>query len=333
MNQKIKKVKWLWVIISGFFYLSTTDVWGISVAQKSREKVEENKQYIYAIEVAMKNFGTDDEKNDYNAIRDQYMIGLGYFMQADYVNAYKELLDAQKKLDKLYEKISMDYVERTTKILQELVKNMVEIDIKFNKTSDLIKRYEMNVEAPKLGEKTKEQFYSDKETKDFHMSYDKGMISRNLNLGFGHLGDAKRIRQEAVSMQEKKYEEGQAIDPSIYVYRLYNYAGVIDLCREAKKNAFMAYQLINRNDIYSVQSQAELQGNRFVKESNLLPVFDPRIPDQYKVDASDTLYLVHADEIMVKLKRLKKEDVKETPKETPKEANPKAVVPDQSPKK
>ena len=315
MKYIIDSKNWLkGLIVTGLMILiNSSSIYSISVAEKAREKIEEDRQYIYALEIPIRNFGTEEQKNEYNAMKDQYMIGLGYYMEANYVNAYKELFETQKKLDKLYEKVSMDYVERTTKILQELVKNVVEIDITYNKDSDLVRRYETDRQAPK-----EKVFY---DPKNFHFVYDKKTISRNVSMGFSHLGDAKRIRQDAVTIQERKYEEGQTVDPAIYRYRLDSYVSVIDLCREAKKNAFQAYQLINRNDIYTIQTQH--RGNRFARESNLLPVFDPRIPETYKVDASDVLNLVHEDEIAVKLNQgvKKEEPAKKAPE--PQEEKPK----------
>lgn len=299
-NNKMPKLSIISVLIFIFGFANT--VWGISTAEKAKEKMEENRKYIYAVEVPMKNFGTDEQKNEYMQLKNQYMVGLSYYMQADYLNSYKELLETQKKLDKLYEKLTMDYIERTNKILQELVKTIVEIDIKYNRNSDLVARYLTDIQPPEIGgKKAKEQFYSPKETKDYHLVYDKRTIYRNVDKGFEYLGHAKRVRANAVDMEAKKYEDGQVVDPSIFSYRLDNYINVITLCREAKKNAFRAYRLINRNDIYPVQSQ--YRDNRFAKESHLLPVFDPRIPDQYKKDASDALNLVHQDEIDVKLNR------------------------------
>ncbi|MDH4263093.1 MAG: hypothetical protein OEV78_08620 [Spirochaetia bacterium] len=287
---QLKKIFLSALGMAALTFVNISNVYSISIAEKAREKVVENRQFIYSLEIPMKNFGSTEQKNDYNAIKDQYMIGLGYFYEGNYVNSYKELLDAQIKLDKLYEKISMDYIERTTKILQELVKSAVEIDIEFNKDSDLVRRFQTDREAPK------EKVAYD--PKKFHFVYDKRTIARNIALGFSHLGDAKRIRDEAVSFEEKNYEEGQKVDPAIYKYRLNNYQSVIDLCRAGKKNAFNVYQLINRNEVYSVQK--DFKGNRFARESKLLPVFDPRIPDNYKIDASDTLNLVHEDEINIK---------------------------------
>jgi len=277
--------------VLGLMALNATSVYAVSAAEKAKEKVIENRQYIYALEIPIKNFGTPEQKNDFNAMKDQYMVGLGYFFEGNYVNSYKELLETQKKLDKLYEKVSMDYLERTTKILQEMVKSIVEIDIEYNKESDLVRQYTTDRQAPK------EKVSYD--PKNFHLTYDKKVISRNMAMGFSRLGEAKKIRQEAVTIEEKKYEEGQVVDPAIYNYRLASYLSVIELCRDAKKNAFLAYQLINRNDIYTIQT--EFRGNRFAKESNLLPVFDPRIPETYKVDASDALNLVHEDELKIKL--------------------------------
>jgi len=269
----------------------TTQLVAISAAEKAKEKMQQNRTYIYALEISILNFGTDEWKNEYTAVKNKYLTGLSLFMEDNYVPAYKELLSAQQDLEKLYEKVSMEYIARTQKILQELVKQAVDVDLKYQKGSDLANRTMDPREAPKEAPAY--------EPTEYHYFYDKKTIFRNIDMGFSLLGDAKRVHREAANFIDKYYEKTKKIDPSVYNYKIEQYLGVIELCRQAKQDAFYAYQLLNRNDIYTVQT--EHRGNRFAREANLLPVFDPRIPDEYKVDASDARKLIHAEEVRIKL--------------------------------
>jgi len=273
------------VFMTGF-----SPLFSVSVAEKAREKFLENKEYIVAMDIAMQNFGTDEYKNSYTEIKDGFMQGMQLYLVGNYTKAYEQLVDTQIKLEKIYESMSIDYIERTSLMLQEVAKKYVDINIKFDKNTDLVRRFQLDREAPK-----EERSYDPNE---YHLVYDKRDIISNLKVGYSKLGDAQRIRQDAIDLA-KYYEEGKPLDPRVRASRIESYYITINLCREAKQNVIRIYQLMNRNDIYTVQT--EFRGNRFAKEEHLPAVFDPRIPDEYKKDASDALNLIHEEEIRVKL--------------------------------
>lgn len=294
MISKAKKTGHRKIAFLSIFLLiaSSSSLYGVAASDKAKEKLAQNREYIVELEVALENFGTDDQLAKYGEIKDGYLTGLSYFLQQKYVGAYNTLLENQKSLEKLYEELSMDYIERTNEMLHGIAKQYVDINIKYDFNSELVRRYEVDREAPI------EPISYD--PKNHHLSYDKHDIYNNIKVGYFRLADAERVRKYALEL-EKWYEEDKELDHRVHAIRIENYSIAINLCREAKLNVVRSYQLMNRNDIYTVQT--ELRDNQFAIESRLDPVFDPRIPDEYKVDASDALRKIHSTEVYVKVEK------------------------------
>jgi len=279
--------------LAGALFLATT--WQLSAfapSQKAQEKLTQNQKYIVAIAVAIENFGTDEQKQEYQELKNDYMAGLAYYFEGRYVESYRENLKAQQKIEKLYEKVSLDYIERASEMLQGTLKQFVELRVEYDKEGELARRFLKNRRSPK------EKVSYD--PKKYHLLYDQYSVYGNVKMGFHRLGDARRVRQDALDL-EMFFEAGKEIDPRIHAIRIESYLAAIELSRDAKMNVVRVYQLLNRNDIYSVQT--EHKDNPFAVERKLDPIFDSRIPDEYKKDANDALKYIHADEIRVKLEK------------------------------
>ena len=120
----------------------------------------------------------------------------------------------------------------------------------------------------------------------------------NLDKGFERLGQAKMIRQQAMDL-EKYLENNKKMSPRTRAKRISNYMAVITLCRDAKLNGVMIFQLLQRNKVYAVQKNYST--NRFAFEKGLNPVFDLRIPEKYRIDANDSYKRLHKVETCLKL--------------------------------
>ena len=262
----------------------------IPTSQKAKSKIRQNQTYILGLNVAMHNFGTQAQKDEYKVIKNEYLTALSLFLEKKYVSSYKKNLETQQKLEKLYEQVSLDYVERTSTMLGEVVKNFVDLKVRYDIKSDLLDRVRRNLVI--------EEGLRSYNPTEYHLFYDKFPILENIKNGYNRLADARRVRKEAIDY-EKWFEEGKEIDPRFHLLRLEKYMGAIKLCRDAKLNVIRVYQLFNRNDIYTVQT--ELRDNHFAVESKLPSVLDPRIPDDYKIDASDSQLKVHREEVMIKV--------------------------------
>jgi len=285
----IENIKAIILVFVFFGYVGSAAA--VPPSQKAKEKTAENQRFIVGIEVAILNFGTDDQKKEYDIIKDDYLAGLSLFLERNYVESYKTQLTTQKKLEKLFEQISLDYIERTSTMLQRVIKNFVDLRVKFDNKSELVRRYGVDIDP------SEDRSYDPTE---YHLTYDRHTIFRNIEMGYERLSEARRIRKAGIDL-EKWFEEGKEPDPRYFAMRIERYMAAINLCRKSKLNVVKIYQLLNRNDIYTVQTQ--LRDNRFAVESNLPPVLDPRIPEEFRKDASDAKNLLYDKEVETKTKK------------------------------
>ncbi|MES0488716.1 MAG: hypothetical protein ABUK01_01910 [Leptospirales bacterium] len=285
----IKKIKAI-ILVSVFFgYIGS--VVAVPPSQKAKEKTAENQKFIVGIEVAILNFGTEDQKKEFEVIKNDYLAGLSLFLERNYVDSYKTQLATQQKLEKLFEQMSLNYIERTSTMLQRVIKNFVDLRVKFDKNSELVRRYGVDIDPGEA------RSYDPTE---FHLTYDRYTIFRNIEMGYERLTEARRIRKAGIDL-EKWFEDGKKPDPRYHAMRIERYLAAINYCRKSKLNVVRIYQLLNRNDIYTVQT--DLRDNRFAVEANMPPVLDPRIPEEFKRDASDAKNLVYDKEVEVKTKK------------------------------
>lgn len=270
----------------------TTAVNSESAAEKAKDKRIENLHYLVFLEVPMKNFGTDAQKEKLKEIKKDYTKGLSFFFEGDYLQSYLDFITVQKKLEKLYEELSLNYITRTTELLQDSNSKVVDITIKYHKKSERVKRFlrdrDVSRKPPEL------QPY---DPQNFHLTYHKKPITDNIELGYKRVGDAKRIRQQAMDV-EKYLENNKKLTPSMRKMRIEHYMAAIRLCREGKLNAIKVYQLISANENYTVQTT--YKDNYYSVEKRLNPVFDQRIPEKYRIDANDSHNRIHAEEICLK---------------------------------
>ncbi len=294
-----------------------SDIHAESPAEKAKAKRAETLHDLVFLDIPLKNFGDDDKKNRYNEVKKKYAVALAFFFEESYVESYRTFLDAQTELDKLYEEMSALYIDRTGLILQDALQQIVDVEIKYNKNTEFVKRFLRDREAPK-----ERPLY---DPKDFHLVYDKYAILDNIDRGYELLGISRRASIEAQEV-EKVFEpqlesDDPAIknmrienrDPKVRRYRIDRYKKIIENCRQAKLNAANVFQLMHRNRLYLVQKgefsseagldakQGEFNQNYYVKEKQLDPIFDPRIPDKYKIDASDAKNRWHEEEIKMRL--------------------------------
>ena len=266
-------------------------LWGEAVSLKAYRLRLQNMEHLIFLEVPLKNFGTDELKSMYQEAKENYSKALAFYFEKRFLKAYRKFVEVHKQVEKILELLSLSYLERTQEMLQEVGNRLVDIVIEYDKNSGKVRRIRKNREAPK-----EKPLYDPKEV---HLYYDRDHIARTVENGYAFLGEAHRVRQKAFIF-EKFLEEHQKLNDRMREERIQAFKISIRLCREAKKNAIQAFQLLNKNDIYTVQIQ--YKDNPYMKEYKLDPVFDPRIPDKYKVDANDALNRIHEDEVRYKIR-------------------------------
>lgn len=291
----------------------------INVAEKAKYKRAEALNQLVYLEVPLKNFGSEKPElvTQYNEVKQKYTVALSFFFEDNFVESYKLFLEVQNSLEKLYEQVSLFYIDRTNVVLQQAVKEATEVEMRYNRrapfaTQTIGKTREAGVRITQDKKQTEleKRLY---DPKDIHYLYDKKTMLDNIDYAYMKLGEAKVIRQKALDLDkwlepdkkrtvdgQARVEKGKPMPPTMKLSRIESYRGVIDLCRQAKVNGIMVMQLNRIYDNYELQTR--FKDNYFMKEKRLDPVFDFAIPDEFAKDASDSRNHMHDnnERIMVK---------------------------------
>ncbi|HRP69908.1 MAG TPA: hypothetical protein PLY93_10290, partial [Turneriella sp.] len=307
----------LLILLSFFVSLSAENV-----AEKAKSKRAEALNQIIYLEIPLRNFSSEKPEliKEYDEVKNKYSVALSFFFEDNFVESYKIFLEVQNSLEKLYEQLSLFYIDRTNVVLAQSVKEATEIEVRYNRkapfaTQAIGKKREAGVRISQDKKETKlEQRLYD--PTDIHYLYDKKAMIDNIDHAYMLLGQAKLARQKSLDL-EKWLEKGKPMPPTMKKERIENYKAVIDLCRQAKVNGIMVMQLNRIYDNYSLQTR--FKDNYYMKEKRLDPVFDFAIPDEFVKDASDSRNVAYdqRERIMIKGEdptKVMNEDRKPVPK-------------------
>lgn len=290
-----------------------------NVAEKAKYKRAEALDQIIYLDVPLRNFGADQPElvKQYAAVKQKYSVALSFFFEDNFVESYKVFLEVQNNLEKLYEQLSLYYIDRTNLLLQQSVKEATDIEIRFNrKNASVAQTIGKSREAGVRIAADKKEIPLEKrayDPKDVHYLYDKKAMVDNIDYGFMQLGQAKQARQKAMDLEKwlepdkvrtengkTKIQKGKAMPASMRKNRIETYKAVISLCRQAKINGIMVMQLNRIYDNYELQ--IKFKDNYYMNEKRLDPVFDFAIPEDYRKDANDARNAIHERAERIKLK-------------------------------
>jgi len=293
------------LLISTLTFTSLSGLYAENVAEKAKYKRAEALNQIVYLDVPLKNFGSEKPElvTQYADLKKKYSVALSFFFEDNFVESYRMFLEVQNGLEKLYEQLSLFYIDRTNILLGQAVKEATEIEIRYNRkapfaTQAIGEKREAGVRITQEKKETQleKRLY---DPKDIHYLYDKKAMIDNIDYGYMQLGQAKLARQKAMDL-EKWLEKGKAMPPTMKKSRIESYKAAIEMCRQAKVNGIMVMQLNRIYDNYELQTK--FKDNYFMREKRLDPVFDFSIPDEYARDASDTRNAIYEnnERIMVK---------------------------------
>lgn len=275
-----------------------------------------------------------DNVSRYDRIKRLFQQGMVYYYEQNYVNSYTRLLEAQLEIEQLLEDISQFYINGTEEMLKSALdrknendptdKDVISISIEYGPGSKIREHQLEPREAPKI----KRQY----EPKEYHYVLNKYAIEQNIAMGYRKLSEAKKHRIKALKF-ENHLEKHQMLTPKHRKYRIESYLAVIHKCREARANALEVFKLKYPYDNYyltaaeteekygklaegnstekstlkfseydegkkqTTEAAMRYNNNPYVDYKNLNPVFDQRIPEEYKRDAVDLLDKVYEEEI------------------------------------
>jgi len=289
--------------------------------------------YLRELEPMVKNFRGEDPEGKptlldapdgkegfrikkYNEAKRILQEGLQYYYEGNFVSAYQRFVECQIGLEKITEELSQLYVVRAEEMMKTamekknpnnpLDKALLDISVEYGKGSYF--RTDI-VDAPREAPFTR-RMYDAKET---HYVYNKYNIEKNMELGYKFLSLAREARIGAQKI-DKNLEKHQKLMPTHRKFRIEQYFGAINLCRDAKANAINIYKLKYPYDNYYlfnstakadsvydpkgeiVEGQPvkvdgvtyDFSKNPYVKfDERLQAMFDVRIPEEFRVDHAD----------------------------------------------
>ena len=296
--KKIKlTIKTILVIISLSMIFSNS-IFAVALSIKSEKDMKYTINILRKLTVIIGNFPENKAKDRFNEIQKSFEKATVDFYGQNYDDSFKKYKSLKQDLIILLKDISKDYLFRTKTLLDSTSTESVNILLNYSRNSPVMQYFR----KPYNPFDTTPKPY---DVKKFHLFTNKEKIEAYLRIGYKKYNTALKIFNdpELEVLAKKKRITSNSLN-----YSLNKYMRVIKDSRIAKQYGIEIYKilfiekLIERERIYGYS------------RNNHLPVFDDRIPDQYKVDANDNLNLSHEKE-MEKLGGFKyKEGDKSKPK-------------------
>ena len=269
------------------FAMATTS-FAVSTAVKAQNDYFLTLSLLRQIRIMVENFGDETTKNKYQEIQTLFQSASEEYYGQQFDSSHQKYYKVKQELVTLTDALATLYINRAQQILDSTSKQSFDIMIKYDKNSTL-KKYFQKPYNPVEEIKP----YNPEE---YHLFFDRETIERYLKNGYRKLQEAKNMynNQDIVYLKTKnniKHDELEFI--------IKQYLAVIDFCRLAKQYGIEIHKMVKVNQLDTIQRKYGLESNK------LDPIYDDRIPEEFKVDANDNISLVHSIEKARLEKKLK----------------------------
>ncbi len=262
-----------------------------NVASKAMQLRFQSMNSLVFMESPMANFGTEEQNKFYENIKTKYSRSLAFLFEKNYLEAYRSFFDVQADLERLYQEVSLAYITRASQLLQVGVNDLVKIDITYHRSADKIQKILTDIEPP-----YEKPLYDPQE---FHFTYNKYYMNNNMDKGFEYLGYSKLSRQLGIDL-EKYFVKKTDMNERHIQKKINHFKVSIQLARKAKVNAIEVMRITRKYYIQKSRDEylADYPGHIRYDEKNLrrTPILDKRIPEEYVVDANDSLNKINTEE-------------------------------------
>ncbi|TAL39208.1 MAG: hypothetical protein EPN93_02385 [Spirochaetes bacterium] len=231
------------------------------------------------LRIFIENFGTEEQKTKYEEIKKLFNDASESYYAQSFSVSHQKYFGVKERLSELLEIIAGAYLKRTREILDSTSKNSFDIILKYGKNSGLKKYLSMPYDPIEGIKPIKED--------EYHFFYDKEAIETYLRSGYKRLELAKSVFEdpELKIVKEKKNKTSSNLD-----FIIDRYWKTISNCRVAKQYGIEIHKILKINMIGEILRKYNLTSQA------LSPIFDDRIPEEYKIDANDNLRLIHSIE-------------------------------------
>jgi len=251
--------------------------------------VKANKDYRLTLGVLRKlstviaNFPDVDKNKNYDKIKSLFRSAGEDYYGRNFTEAVIKFTTLKKELIAFLNIVAKQYLNRTKSILDSTAKESFDIIIDFGKESSFSTYFHKPFD-PLKDVKPYTKKYG---PKDYHFFKDKTLIETYLKEGYMMYHYSKNIYEdpEIAILNTKK-----RMTPQNMKYIIERYIFVIQFCRQAKQYGIEIHKIRKLHEISDILRKYNLSG------AKLTPIFDDRIPENFKVDAIDNLNLLYSIE-------------------------------------
>jgi hypothetical protein len=270
------------IAIFSLMILMPSLVLAISASVKAEKDYRFSLDTLRKMKIMVLNFGSGDISNEYDTIQGKFKEASESYYGQNFTESVQQFKTVKMDLIDLLEKISQNYLDRTKEILDSTSADTFDILIKYSKYSGTIAYFR----------KPFNPLYDVKpyNEKNYHLYHDKGRIEKFLKNGYRKYQTAKNIFEDPEIEYLKNHDRISSNNINFIISR---YLDVIDLCREAKQYGIEIYKIGIKTEPDDEPLKRQRLYQKFDPGQAVDPIFDNRIPDEYKVDANDNKLLIH----------------------------------------
>ena len=265
----------------------------ISIGVRSSQDYYFTMKVLRQIKPMIENFKTDDLYKKYeNLLKGFESATLDYYSN-NFDSSVVKFYNLKLEMMKFLQELSDVYLKRTNDLLARSIKDndAVNVFLEYNKQSGYVEYFKKPFDPLRDVKPYNEKFTA----RDFHFFYDSPKIEDWLHSGYYYHGQALKIYndKEIEFLKSRKKIKSEHIDLIIE-----KYLDVIGYCRTAKQCALEIYK--NHNDFETLSIMDKYK----IRKDQITPIFDDRIPEEFKVDAVDNVKLLYYVEVERRKKAL-----------------------------
>jgi len=265
------------------------NAYSVSNAVKSQEDYIYTLDALRSINIMVENFPEDNTQKRYDQIKSQFRDAGEEFYGQNFDSSFQKFRKLKFSLIEFLDSVAQKYLDRTKEILDSTQKESFEVMIKYSKKNSSYTIYFRKPYDPLHDVKAYD------ETK-FHYFYSREKIESYLRNGYKSYHEALNAFKDPEIVMLRKKKNMAPVIQNLIITR---FLTVIDHCRQAKQYGIEIHRILNLKELGKSLQEFGISG------SSLDPIFDYRIPEQYKVDANDNIGLIHTIEVKRMEKRKK----------------------------